>query len=722
MPKAVRILAPIRILLSDNQQNQISKEVKRMLKVRTLFLLIAAVAIAGLLSPAALAQPFVALDCEAGTLVGVNGSFNCAASLGGQSSISMIAAPQTLNPVTFNDTASGQIIDYAMGAGSFTSYALIGAGATGLVPQLANVIEVSEDGTSVTYNLREGLTFSDDSPVTADDILYWYDDVIYNPNLPNSLTAGLSCLDGAAMGVEINGLAVTLTCADPFRTFVGNAADLPVFSKQMALDYINDQGIPTEDGVNGPRAQQEFMGLGIDVSKLRSLAPFVLTQFVSDQVAVFERNGNFYAVDSNGMSLPYLDTLTMNIFPTNGQNLSLGAFLNGQTDFIGPRSSDIAPILGQAAGGGFQVNGDINNGSPATGTQWVTLNFDDQDANLAAAARNATVRRALSLATDRIAMVNNVLLGIGTPTYVNATLFGNNTAAGLAAAPYFIGRDNTCANFIASGLATADTCADGLWTTGEGLTAQVSALPPPDPEFLEHLSCLNDYAACVATANSLLDGVGLTDTDGDGIRNVPAGFDSNVGNDGGNLAIQVTTNVGNTDRENFIQVICDSWSQLNVQCTVNPIAFSTLVTQLLGTDGATWTGAIMLGLTGGDPAGGSNVYQCGTALYFWHLSCDPSATSGLTAQLTDGGGTVEAGFDIGFASTTVDGAQVGFDQMQRAWIQTEPIIQLAVGGALFAARTDRSCNDGRAVIANYEVKYRTDVSGNETTCSSNVGR
>jgi ABC-type transport system substrate-binding protein len=680
-----------------------------------LFMTVAALAVASLLSSVALAQPFVVLDCEAGTAVGLGGAFDCAAAQGGSSATSIIAAPQTLNPITSQDTASGQIIDYALGSGFFTSYSLLGAGASGTVPQLASVVEVSEDGTAATYILREGLTYSDGSALTTDDLLYWYDDVIYNPNLPNSFTDAFVCIDGSPFALSVDGLAVTVSCSEPFRTFVGNAADIPVMSKQMALDYIADQDIPTEDGTNGPRALQEFMGLGIDISKLRSLSPYVMTQFVSDQVAVYERNPNSYMVDSNGMQLPYLDQLSFNIFPTNGQNLSLSAFLNGQTDFIGPRSADIAPILGQAAGGGFSVNGDIDNGTPATGTQWVTTNFDDEDPNLAAINRNATARRAMSLATDRVAMVNNVLLGIGTPTFVNATL------SGAAAAPYYIGRNNTCDDFIASGLATADSCADGLWTTGEGLVAQVTALPPPDADFQDHLSCLNDYAACVASAQALLAGIGVTDTDGDGILNIPADLDGS-GNAGGNWNVQVTTNVGNTNRENFIQIICDSWSQLGINCTVNPVAFSTLVTQLLGIEGATWTGAIMLGLTGGDPAGGSNVYRCGAALYFWHLSCDPSATSGSTAQLADGGASVQASFDVGFASTSVAGAQGGFDDMQRAWINSEPYLQLAVGNGLFAARVDRTCNDGRAVVANFELKYRTDVAGNEGTCSSNVGR
>ena len=41
-----------------------------------------------------------------------------------------------------------------------------------VVPDLANQYDISEDGTTYTYTLREGLTFHDGTPITADDVVF----------------------------------------------------------------------------------------------------------------------------------------------------------------------------------------------------------------------------------------------------------------------------------------------------------------------------------------------------------------------------------------------------------------------------------------------------------------------------------------------------------------------------------------------------------------------
>jgi ABC-type transport system substrate-binding protein len=309
------------------------------------------------------------------------------------------------------------------------------------------------------------------------------------------------------------------------------------------------------------------------------------------------------------------------------------------------------------------------------------------------------------LAIDRVAQVNNVTLGIGAPQYLPITLSGGSLST------FFIGRDNTCATFASLGAACGQNAAgEDVLTVRTGLEIKAKILPPMgvSPELDQHLSCLVDYDGCIALANDMLDAEGLVDTDGDGIRNLSTGS---------NWRISSNTNAGNTVREGYNAVICDGWRQLGVDCAATSIAFATLVAQLTGA--AEWSGTILLGLTGGDPAGGVNVYKCGSELYFWHFSCDPEATSGPTAQTPDGA-VVEAGFDAGFAANSVEDAQAGFDQFQLAWAASEPMIHLAVQNALFATRTDRLCNDGRATVANDDVKFKIGVGGN--SCPSNAGR
>ena len=49
-----------------------------------------------------------------------------------------------------------------------------------IMPSLAEEYKASDDATTYTFKLRKGLKWSDGKPFTADDILFWYEDVFMN--------------------------------------------------------------------------------------------------------------------------------------------------------------------------------------------------------------------------------------------------------------------------------------------------------------------------------------------------------------------------------------------------------------------------------------------------------------------------------------------------------------------------------------------------------------
>jgi peptide/nickel transport system substrate-binding protein len=678
--------------------------------------------LAAFLGLTAAAQPAVVLDCQEPPE-----GFHCASVSGGTYTFSIIASPSTLNPVTAEDTASLSIQDQWLGT-FYADYSLLEG--------FALEAELNEEGTAVTFTLREA-NFSDGSPVTMEDITYWYYAVVWNPNLPNSYQDAFVCTDGSPFKLEVlSENQLRISCPEPFLTFEPFAGGFLVLSKQMALDLIEAQGIATQpavapgpDGVLqteggepfGPilvgdltpagddekieLATEEFMGLSAPLELLRGLGPFVMTQFISDQIAVYERNPHFWQVDSNGTQLPYLDQVTIIIIPTQGFNLAISKFLNGETDVYGPRPQDVAVILSQAAAGGFEVNEDIDIGQSNFGETFTTPNFIDPDPNLAAAARNTTVRRALYLAIDRATLVNNVLLGIGTPQFQPVSI---------PATTYFIGRDNTCEDFINAGLATAETCDGTTWVLPSGLELDVTTLPAPvNDETVEALSCLVDFDACLQKAKELLDSVGVVDTDGDGIREIPANFDPIVQNPGGKFSVQVVTNTGNTIREAYDVIICDGWNAIGVECAASTASFPQLVQELLT---GTFTGYITIGLTGGNPQGAINVVPCGTALHLYHVSCDPNAPEGTMEAPTPEELAIQEPWLRGFAAVELEEAVAAFDEFQAVWMKYVPYYHLAATNQLFVQRTDRIANTGRAINGNTNVKFRCDLPGQSPTC------
>ena len=53
--------------------------------------------------------------------------------------------------------------------------------ASGTTPNVAKAVDVSSDSRVFTVHLREGMKWSDGEPFTADDFLFWYNDILNDP-------------------------------------------------------------------------------------------------------------------------------------------------------------------------------------------------------------------------------------------------------------------------------------------------------------------------------------------------------------------------------------------------------------------------------------------------------------------------------------------------------------------------------------------------------------
>ncbi|HPC76940.1 MAG TPA: ABC transporter substrate-binding protein, partial [bacterium] len=65
---------------------------------------------------------------------------------------------------------------------------------TKILPNVAESWKVSRDAKTYTFKLREGIRWSDGTPLTTEDVVFWYEDIILNkdltPTIPNWLTSG----------------------------------------------------------------------------------------------------------------------------------------------------------------------------------------------------------------------------------------------------------------------------------------------------------------------------------------------------------------------------------------------------------------------------------------------------------------------------------------------------------------------------------------------------
>jgi ABC-type transport system substrate-binding protein len=131
---------------------------------------------------------------------------------GGDLVISQISPPKTFNHHIAQETSSTDIT------------LMLHAGLTEdnpitfeVEPALAKSWEVSEDGLTITFHLREGLKWSDGEPFTADDVVFTFNGVIFNEDVRTDYRDVLMVEGKLPTCEKVDDYTVKFTLAAPFR-------------------------------------------------------------------------------------------------------------------------------------------------------------------------------------------------------------------------------------------------------------------------------------------------------------------------------------------------------------------------------------------------------------------------------------------------------------------------------------------------------------------------
>ena len=129
---------------------------------------------------------------------------------GGKLVLGQASGPiQSLDPIVANESSSGLAIRQI-----FSQLLVEGEDGQSVVPEAAAGYEMSDDGLTYTFNLREGLTFSDGNPVTAEDVVFslqrWTSEGSRWAWLAPQ-TESITALDGATVEIVLQAPAPSLT-------------------------------------------------------------------------------------------------------------------------------------------------------------------------------------------------------------------------------------------------------------------------------------------------------------------------------------------------------------------------------------------------------------------------------------------------------------------------------------------------------------------------------
>jgi peptide/nickel transport system substrate-binding protein len=313
-------------------------------------------------------------------------------------------------PKTFNYLISDELSSRYIGRFMFWGLLAFDVPTQTVRPALAESWTNSPDGKTWTFKLRKNLHWSDGQPITADDVVFTWNNLIYNPDIPNPVRDQF-ILDGKKFAVtKVDDLTVQVVTPEVYAPFLQSfGANIPIYPKHNLLRYAN-AGFPSAYGVNW------------DPGDIVCDGPYCLKEYKQAEYALLERNPYFFEVDSNGTRLPYFDELVFSIVPDyNAQDLR---FLGGEADvddFIYPSQYD--QFKAASAGGKFDFldpgiglvttffwfneNTNINTHTGKPYVDPVKLKWFTND----------KFRQAISYAIDRDAIIRSVENGRGVPQY-----------------------------------------------------------------------------------------------------------------------------------------------------------------------------------------------------------------------------------------------------------------------------------------------------------------
>lgn len=239
---------------------------------------------------------------------------------------------------------------------------------------LAESWTISEDGKTYTFKIREGVSFSDGTVCDANAILANFNAIIENRErhtwleMMNLLT-GVSAPDDHTFVIELS------EAYYPMLTELGCIRPFAMISPNCMIDGS------TKDGVEG------YIGTG----------SYILTDFVTDEYAVFERNDNYWG------ELPEIEKITVKVIPDNQTRIM--ALESGEIDLIfGKNMLDADAISQYVESDEFEVAL-----SDPTSTRHIVLNTTNDILN------DTSVRQALQHATNREAISEGIFYGLEDP-------------------------------------------------------------------------------------------------------------------------------------------------------------------------------------------------------------------------------------------------------------------------------------------------------------------
>ncbi len=312
--------------------------------------------------------------------------------------------PKTFNSWNSMDATSSQAADIMFDALVSTDPY------TGEVyPKMAKSIKVLPDNKTYIIELRHGLKWSDGKPITADDVYFTWNTIIFG-GFGNTSTRDAMYIGDELPKIEkLDKYTVKFTTPKPFSPFLRQLG-VPIAPKHI-LEPVTKQG---------KRAFASFWSSNTKPSDFVTSGAFKLKEYVPAQRLVYERNPNYYMIDEKGQKLPYLDKYIILI--VGDLNNELLKFKSKELDTVGLRGTNVSMFKEKEKFSDYK----IYNLGPDTGTMYLAFNLNNRKNDKGKFYVNPikqkwfndiNFRHAVDYALDRENMVFNIASGVAAPLF-----------------------------------------------------------------------------------------------------------------------------------------------------------------------------------------------------------------------------------------------------------------------------------------------------------------
>jgi len=308
--------------------------------------------------------------------------------------LSTSSDPKSFNPVIAKETSTTAITGFI-----FEGLVEIDGVTFEVKPSLAFKWKRDESGKKWVFYLRKNVYWNDGEKFTADDVVFTYNNLIYNRSIPTSSRDILTVKGKEIKVKKIDNYTVEFDLPEKFAPFL-RLMTQEIFPRHILEKRVKEGTITSSWGVNE------------NVKNIVGTGPYKLKEYRPGEWVILGKNDKYWKKDKKGNKLPYIQKIVFLIIPD--PNMAILKFRTGDIDIISLRGQDYSVLVPYER----KENFTIYKLGPSLGSNFLTFNqnvFSPLPEYKIKWFKNIFFRKAIAHSIDKKSIIKNVFNGFAIP-------------------------------------------------------------------------------------------------------------------------------------------------------------------------------------------------------------------------------------------------------------------------------------------------------------------